>query len=262
MTMGRRFTAEFKARVALEALRGDKTVQEIAAHHKVHLNQVSRWKRQAMIAPERPGLSLSRQCRLLSISRSSFYYTPKGESPENLALMRRIDELFLRYPFFGSRQMVRQLRREGLAAGRPRVRRPDAAHGPGGDLSGAQDQHAASGAPGLSVSAAERGGGLPRSCLVRRHHLHPGTARVFVLGGGHGLGEPPGAGVAAVDHTMEAAFCVEALEEVLARYGTPEICKVGDERRSPFGDRFLVASFRTGRAPFVTHPALQKTWQS
>ena len=37
----------------------------------------------------------------------------KGESPENLALMRRIDELFLKYPFYGSRQMVRQLRREG-----------------------------------------------------------------------------------------------------------------------------------------------------
>ena len=38
-------------------------------------------------------------------SRSSFYYAPKGESPENLALMRRIDELFLKYPFYGSRQM-------------------------------------------------------------------------------------------------------------------------------------------------------------
>lgn len=48
MTTRRRFTAEFKARVALEALRGDKTVQEIAAHHKVHPNQVSTWKRQAV----------------------------------------------------------------------------------------------------------------------------------------------------------------------------------------------------------------------
>jgi len=48
MTTRRRFTAEFKARVALEALRGDKTVQEIAARHQVHPNQVSTWKRQAM----------------------------------------------------------------------------------------------------------------------------------------------------------------------------------------------------------------------
>ena len=48
MTTRRRFTAEFKARVALEALRGDRTVQEIAARHQVHPNQVSMWKRQAM----------------------------------------------------------------------------------------------------------------------------------------------------------------------------------------------------------------------
>ena len=48
MTTRRRFTADFKAKVALEALRGDRTIQEIAARHKVHPNQVSTWKRQAM----------------------------------------------------------------------------------------------------------------------------------------------------------------------------------------------------------------------
>ena len=48
MTTRRRFTAEFKSRVALDALRGDKTIQEIAARHKVHPNQVSTWKRQAV----------------------------------------------------------------------------------------------------------------------------------------------------------------------------------------------------------------------
>jgi transposase-like protein len=48
MTIRRRFTSDFKAKVALEALRGDKTIQEIAGRHKVHPNQVSSWKRQAM----------------------------------------------------------------------------------------------------------------------------------------------------------------------------------------------------------------------
>ena len=48
MSKRRRFAADFKAQVALEALRGDKTIQEIAAKHKVHPNQVSTWKRQAM----------------------------------------------------------------------------------------------------------------------------------------------------------------------------------------------------------------------
>jgi len=76
-----------------------------------------------MIKRDHPGLSLSHQCRLLSISRSSYYYQAKGESPENLALMRRIDALFMKYPFYGSRQMVRQLRRDGIEVGRHRVRR-------------------------------------------------------------------------------------------------------------------------------------------
>ena len=69
------------------------------------------------------GLPLSRQCDLLGVSRSSQYYEPRGESAENLALMRRMDELHLAHPFYGSRQMARHLRREGVVAGRHRVRR-------------------------------------------------------------------------------------------------------------------------------------------
>ena len=73
---------------------------------------------------ERDGpLSLSRQCALLGVSRSSQYYRPKGESAEDLALMRRMDELHMAYPFYGSRQLMRHLRREGVAAGRHRIRR-------------------------------------------------------------------------------------------------------------------------------------------
>nr|WP_133485019.1 transposase [Aliiroseovarius marinus] len=48
MAKRRNFTDQFKAKVALEALRGDKTVQEIAAKHQLHPNQVSTWKRQAI----------------------------------------------------------------------------------------------------------------------------------------------------------------------------------------------------------------------
>ncbi len=115
---------------------------------------MSRGARKAMITREHPELSLSRQCEVLSISRSSFYYALKGESPSSLALMRRIDELFLKYPFYGSRQMVRQLRRDGIVVGRHRVRRVrrendsldhflillTPADGSGGDLSGPENQ--------------------------------------------------------------------------------------------------------------------------
>ena len=48
MAKRRRFTSDFKARVALEALRGDRTIQEIAGRHKVHPNQVGAWKKQAL----------------------------------------------------------------------------------------------------------------------------------------------------------------------------------------------------------------------
>ena len=76
-----------------------------------------------MIEREHQSLSVSRQCRLLGVSRSTLYYRPVGESAATLELMRRIDELYLQYPFYGSRQMVRHLAREGVAVGRHRVRR-------------------------------------------------------------------------------------------------------------------------------------------
>ena len=95
---------------------------------------MSREKRRAMIESGHPKLSLTRQCRLLRVSRSSLYHRPKGESAENLALMRRIDELFLKCPFYGSRQMVRHLWREGVRMGRHR----DALDGPAGHLPSAR----------------------------------------------------------------------------------------------------------------------------
>ena len=57
MTARRRFTGEFKAKVALEALRGDKTIQEISVRHKVHPNQVSAWKQRAVEGMKRRGRS-------------------------------------------------------------------------------------------------------------------------------------------------------------------------------------------------------------
>jgi putative transposase len=74
-----------------------------------------------VIEPSLPVLSIVRQCALVSISRSSFYYQPRGETSLNLALMRLIDEVFLDCPFYGACQMARHLRRLGHAVGRKRV---------------------------------------------------------------------------------------------------------------------------------------------
>jgi len=175
-----------------------------------------------MIQRDRPGLSLSRQCEILSISRSSFYYAPKGESAENLALMRRIDELFLKYPFYGSRQMVRQLRREGIRVGRHRVRR----------LMHLMGLEAIYQAPKTST---------PHPA----HRIYPYLLKGMVIDRPNQVWcadityIPVQRGflylVAIMDwatrhvlawrlsNTMDARFCVEALTEALARYGKPEI---------------------------------------
>ena len=68
-------------------------------------------------------LSLRRQCELVGISRSGFYYEPVPESEANLALMRRLDELNLERPLYGSRRLTALLQREGQQVNRKRVAR-------------------------------------------------------------------------------------------------------------------------------------------
>ena len=69
------------------------------------------------------GLSIRRQCELLELDRGSYYYMPGEETAENLDVMRRIDRLYVKWPFLGSRRLVEFLRREGVEANRKRVQR-------------------------------------------------------------------------------------------------------------------------------------------
>ena len=72
---------------------------------------------------DHPKLSTRRQSTLLSLTRSTLYYQPRGESAENLKFMSIIDKQFLLTPWYGSRQMSRHMQREGHRCGRHRVRR-------------------------------------------------------------------------------------------------------------------------------------------
>lgn len=76
-----------------------------------------------LIQPNHPEISISRQCELIALPRSSYYYEPAGESDYNLELMRIIDEQYLQTPFFGSRQMTRWLRRQEHPVNRKRIQR-------------------------------------------------------------------------------------------------------------------------------------------
>ena len=150
-----------------------------------------------MIDREHQRLSVSRQCQLLAVSRSTVYYRALGESAQTLALMRRIDELYLEYPFYGSRQMMRHLARERVKVGRHRVRR----------LMRLLGLEAIYRKPRVTVANPEhRVYPYPtersydrafESGVVRGHHLYPGAGWILLPGGGDGLGEPAGAGLAA-----------------------------------------------------------------
>jgi len=183
---------------------------------------MNRTERKAMVRRDVPGLSLSRQCDILSISRSSLYYAPRGESAENLAQMRRIDELFLQYPFYGSRQMVRQLRREGIFVGRHRVRR----------LMRLMGLEAIYRAPRTSQPHPEhrvypyRLKGL---AIERPDHVWCADITYIPVRRGFlylvAVMDWASRRVLAwrLSNTMDASFCVEALEDAMSQHGRPEI---------------------------------------
>ena len=183
---------------------------------------MSRGERKTMIARGHPELSLSRQCRLLSISRSAFYYTPKGESAENLNLMRRIDELFLKYPFYGSRQMVRQLRRDGVCIGRHRVRRLMR-------LMGLQAIYQAPRTSDPHPAHRIYPYLLKRLAINRPNQVWCADITYIPVQRGFlylvAIMDWATRHVLAwrLSNTMDASFCVEALNEALARHGRPEI---------------------------------------
>jgi len=228
---------------------------------------MSRGKRKAMIRRDHPELSLSRQCRLLSISRSSFYYTPKGESPENLALMRRIDELFMKYPFYGSRQMVRQLRREGTAVGRHRVRRLMRLMGLEAIYQAPRtsDPHPAHRIypyllRGMSVTRPNQVWCTDITYIPVQHGFLYLVA-IMDWATRHVLAWR-------LSNTMDVGFCLEALNEALAKYGKPEIFNTdqGSQFTSlAFTDVLKaagVAISMDGRGRYLDNIFIERLWRS
>jgi len=80
-------------------------------------------QKRALIEPQQGPLSVAQQCALVGLPRSSYYYAPHGESPENLQLMRLLDEQYTRTPFYGSPRMTVWLRAQGHAVNHKRVAR-------------------------------------------------------------------------------------------------------------------------------------------
>ena len=152
-----------------------------------------------MIAPN-AGLSVNRQCMLLGIARSSFYYQPRPTSAEELDLLNRLDRIFTEHPVYGSRRLQVALLREGISVGRRRIRRLMRKLGlwairPKRNTSKPHPEHKIY--PYLlrdrTIDSAE-------PSMGNRHYVHPDASRVSVSGCDHRLGDPAGSVLASVEH--------------------------------------------------------------
>ena len=268
----RNHTPAFKARVALAAIKGDRTLVELAEHFDVHPNQITSWKaqleegaadvfgggrnraagrrrevapcqdrradagerffgrsarqsrfveRKAMIDPAHD-LSITKQAEALNISRGSVYYLPRPVPDADLAIMRRLDRLHLELPFAGSRMLQGLLVAEGYKIGRrhvktlmkrmeiealyrrPRTTKPE----PGQKIYPYLLRGMAITRPNqvwaMDITYIPMARGFVYLAVV----LDWFSRRVLSW---------------RVSITMEAAFCVETLEDALARHGKPDI---------------------------------------
>ena len=223
--------------------------------------------RRAMVERSAEDLSVRRQCALLNVARSGVY-RPKAEpNADDLALMRRIDELHLELPFYGSRRMTFELNGEGRGVNRKRVRR----------LMRVMGIEALVPRPGTSKAAPG-------------HKIYPYLLRGLAITEPNHVWAcdityiPMARGflylVAIIDwasravlswrlsNTMDTRFCIEALEEAIARHGKPRIFNTDQ------GAQFTSAAFTAkleaagiaismdGRGRFMDNIFIERLWRS
>ena len=153
-----------------------------------------------MIEPKSQQLSISRQCKILDVNRSSYYYRPKPIKQEDLDLMRKIDELYLENPSSGSRTIRRQLKRQGMIVSRKRIQRLMRLMGieavyPKPNTSRPHPQHKVY--PYLLRDLTIN---RPNQVWASRYNLHPDGSWVHVSCGDHGLAQPQGFILASLQH--------------------------------------------------------------
>jgi len=212
-------------------------------------------------------LSVRRQCELLRLSRSGLYYEPVATSPEELMLMRRIDELHLKYPFYGSRKLSHELRGEDREANRKRVQRLMRLMGleamvPKPKTSEPHPEHAVF--PyllrGITISRANQVWATDITYIPMR------AGFVYL--------------VAIMDwysrrvlswrlsNTLDLSFCVDALEEALTIFGQPEIFNT-DQGAQFTADAFTtvlrnrgIAISMDGKGRCLDNVFVERLWRS
>jgi putative transposase len=220
-----------------------------------------------MIASTGKRPSLRRQCALLSLHRSGLAYQPVPADHDDLVVMAEMDEIYLQWPFYGSRRMAVELRRRGYKINRKRVRRLMLVMG------------IEAMAPGPNTSRPRKEDKkypyLLRNLLITRPNQVWATDITYIPLR-HGFVYL----VAIIDwfsrkvlswrlsNTLDTSFCIDALEESLARFGRPEIfnsdqgCQfTADE----FAQRLLdagVAISRDGKGRCLDNVFVERLWRS
>ena len=212
-------------------------------------------------------LSVKRQCELLGLNRTGVYYTPRPVPESDLKLMRQIDELHLRWPFYGARRLARELAKQGFDVGR---------------------LHVATLMRRMGIEARYR---KPRTSIPARE----GSIYPYLLGGlsierpnqvwstdityipmAHGflylmaIMDIASRKVLAwrLSNTLTIDFCLTALEEALARYGAPEI--FNSDQGSQFTsedwlDRLKATGCRIsmdGKGRWIDNVFIERLWRS
>jgi putative transposase len=212
-------------------------------------------------------VTVKRQAELLELSRSSVYYTPRPLSERDLKLMRRIDELHLKWPFYGARKLARELRKEGHDVGRRHVT----------TLMRRMGIEALYRRPRTSIPA--RGAALYPYLLSGLAIERPNqvwSSDITYLPMAHGFLYL----VAIIDvasrkvlafrlsNTLTADFCLEALDEALAKFGKPEIFNTdqgsqftGEEWTSRLKEAGIAISM-DGKGRWIDNVFIERLWRS
>jgi putative transposase len=210
---------------------------------------------------------VKRQAELLDLSRSSVYYTPRAVSERDLRLMRRIDELHLELPYYGSRKLTDRLQREGYEVGRRHVRTLMRRMGIEALYRRPRTSIPARGAAIypylLSGVAIERPNQVWCSDITYLPMAHGWLYLVAIL-------DVASRKVLAfrLSNTLTADFCVEALEEAMSKFGAPEIFNTdqGSQFTSEEWIKALndagVAISMDGKGRWIDNVFIERLWRS
>ena len=232
--------------------------------------------RRAMVERPGEGVSVRRQCELLNVARSGVYRPKPVMAAEDLALMRRIDELHLELPFYGSRRMTFQLNEEDRGVNRKRVQRLMRVMGIEALVPRPGTSQAAPGNkiyPYLLRGVAITEPNQVWACDIT--YIPMATGHLYLVA----IIDWASRAVLAwrLSNTMDTCFCLDALDEALERHGKPEIsaqCGTHCRDNTDQGAQFTSAAFTgrleaagiaismDGRGRFMDNNFIERLWRS